>query len=98
MGGMNGGAHKEIRNRRAEWACRYRERSTIAQKNYLLAPILNIFVPQCEQVPEVAGFPFFMVTAVGSFISFFALHLTQYASITLPSSGHRRRLGFGAPG
>lgn len=57
----------------------------------MLAPILNIFVPQWEQVPEVAGLPFFMVTAVGSFISFFALHLTQYASITSPPAA----AGFG---
>ena len=48
------------------------------------APILNIFVPQWEQVPWVAGLPFFIVTGVGSFISFLALHLTQYASIVRP--------------
>jgi hypothetical protein len=44
-------------------------------------PILNIFVPQLEHVPVVAGLPFFIVMAVGFFISFFALHFTQYASI-----------------
>ena len=44
-------------------------------------PILNIFVPQTGQVPWVAGFPFFMVIALGSFISLLARHLTQYASI-----------------
>jgi len=64
----------------------------------LLAPILNIFVPQWEHVPDVAGLPFFMVTAVASFISLLALHLTQYASITEPSLIRRRRLGIGAPG
>ena len=49
--------------------------------DYFAAPILNIFVPQVSQVPVVAGLPFFMVIAVASFISFFALHFTQYASI-----------------
>jgi hypothetical protein len=44
-------------------------------RDYL--PILNILVPQVEQVPVVAGLPFFMVIAVGFFISFFALHFTQ---------------------
>jgi hypothetical protein len=47
----------------------------------LAAPILNILVPQLEQVPVVAGFPFFIVIAVASFISFLALHFTQYASM-----------------
>jgi hypothetical protein len=46
-------------------------------------PILKTFVPHTEQVPVVAGFPFFIVVAVGFLISRFALHLTQYASITL---------------
>jgi hypothetical protein len=41
------------------------------------APILNIFVPQDGQMPWVAGRPFFMVIATGSFISFLALHFTQ---------------------
>ena len=52
-------------------------------QDYLAAPILNTLVPQVEHVPEVAGLPFFMVMAVGFKISFFALHLTQYASIVL---------------
>ncbi len=34
-------------------------------------------VPQTEHVPLRAGFPFFMVTRWGSFISVFFLHLTQ---------------------
>jgi hypothetical protein len=51
---------------------------------FLPLPIWNIFVPQVPQVPLVAGLPFFIVTAVGSFISLFALHLTQYASIYHP--------------
>jgi hypothetical protein len=40
-------------------------------------PILYILVPQVAHVPVVAGLPFFIVTAVGFFISFLALHLTQ---------------------
>lgn len=43
-------------------------------------PILNTLVPQVEQVPVVAGLPFFIVVDVGFLISFFALHFTQYAS------------------
>ena len=43
-------------------------------------PILNILVLQTGQIPCVAGLPFFIVTACGSFISRFALHFTQYAS------------------
>jgi hypothetical protein len=51
-------------------------------------PILNIFVPQVAHVPVVAGLPFFIVIAVGFFISCFDLHLTQYASIdSRPPSG-----------
>jgi hypothetical protein len=41
-------------------------------------PILNILVPQVGQVPEVAGFPFFMVMTLAFFISFLARHFTQY--------------------
>jgi len=52
-------------------------------KTDYLPPILNIFVPQVPQVPVVAGLPFFIVIAVGFFISFFALHFTQYASIVM---------------
>jgi hypothetical protein len=48
---------------------------------YLL-PILYILVPQVGQVPVVAGLSFFIVTGFAPFISFFALHLTQYPSTT----------------
>ncbi len=41
------------------------------------APILNIFVPQSGQIPSVAGLPFFIVTGLGSFISFLLLHFMQ---------------------
>jgi len=44
-------------------------------------PIRNIFVPQVGHTPWVAGLPFFMVTALGFFISFLALHFTQYPCI-----------------
>ena len=47
------------------------------KNSYLDLPILNILVPQVGQVPWVAGFLFFIVTALGLFISFLALHLTQ---------------------
>jgi hypothetical protein len=42
-------------------------------------PILNILVLHVGQTPWVAGFPFFMVIALGLFISFVARHFTQYA-------------------
>ncbi len=41
-------------------------------------PILNIFVLHVGQVPEIAGLPFFMVTALAPLISLLLLHLTQY--------------------
>jgi hypothetical protein len=44
---------------------------------YLALPILNIFVPHVGQTPWVAGLPFFIVIALGSFISRLALHFTQ---------------------
>ena len=44
-------------------------------------PIRNTFVPQVEQVPCVAGRPFFNVTFAGLRISRFVLHFMQYASI-----------------
>jgi len=44
----------------------------------------NILVPQEGHSPWVAGLPFFMVTALVFFISFLALHFTQYASIFRP--------------
>jgi hypothetical protein len=47
----------------------------LGDKSYL--PILNILVPHEGHVPCVAGRPFFMVMAFGSFISFLALHFTQ---------------------
>jgi hypothetical protein len=50
-------------------------------------PILNIFVPQMEQIPVVAGLPFFIVTFFSSFIDLFDLHLTQYASIVVQAVG-----------
>jgi len=43
-------------------------------------PMRIIFVPQTAQVPWVAGLPFFNVTGLGSLISRFSRHLTQYAS------------------
>jgi hypothetical protein len=43
----------------------------------LLAPILNILVPQTGQVPSVAGRPFFIVIGLAFVISREALHFTQ---------------------
>jgi hypothetical protein len=53
--------------------------------DYFALPILNILVlhvGQVPQVPVVAGLSFFIVTALGFFITFLALHLTQYPSIS----------------
>jgi hypothetical protein len=52
------------------------------QFGYLALPIRNIFDLQVGQTPDVAGLPFFIVIDLGVFISFLALHLTQYASIS----------------
>ncbi len=40
-------------------------------------PILNILVLQTGQAPSVAGLPFFIVIAFGSFISRLTRHLRQ---------------------
>jgi hypothetical protein len=50
---------------------------TCERQLYLALPILNILVPQVGHTPWVAGRPFFIVISLGSFISLFALHLTQ---------------------
>lgn len=46
-------------------------------------PIRIIVVPHTGHVPFDAGLPFFRVTLFGSFISRFALHFTQYASMNV---------------
>ena len=48
-----------------------------ARLRYLVAPILNIFVPHSGQVPCVAGRPFFMVTGLASLIGRWVLHFMQ---------------------
>jgi hypothetical protein len=55
-------------------------------------PILNIFVPQTEHVPVVAGRPFFMVICLSPLISLFALHFTQYP--TVANNGRSSALGY----
>ena len=42
-------------------------------------------VPQVGHFPFMAERPFFIFTGLGSFISLFALHFTQYASMEPPS-------------
>ena len=51
-----------------------------------------IVVPHTGHFPFVAGFPFFSVTATGSFISRLALHFTQYAW-TMTSTGRPESRG-----
>ena len=45
--------------------------------------ILNMPVPHVGQVPFMAFRPFAIVFSLGSFISRFALHFTQYASTAM---------------
>jgi hypothetical protein len=45
---------------------------------YFLPKILYIPVPQVGHLPRAAALPFFIVTCCSSFISFEALHFTQY--------------------
>lgn len=43
-------------------------------------------VPQFGHLPFMAFLLFFITTSFASFISFFALHFTQYAVVILPPS------------
>ena len=45
-----------------------------------------------EQIPWVAGFPFFIVTFFSSFIDLFDLHLTQYASMAMQAVSRIKRV------
>ncbi len=51
---------------------------------YSAFPILNILVLQVGHVPLVAGFPFFIVTALVFCISLLLLHFTQYPVVMVP--------------
>lgn len=53
---------------------------------YLPEPMRQIVVPQSGHLPLVIGLPFLVVLSTGSFISFLARHLTQYASIAIRST------------
>jgi hypothetical protein len=64
------------------------------KKQVIYFPILNIFVPHTVQIPWVAGFPFFIVTFLSSFIDLFDLHLTQYASMALQASSRIKEAGY----
>lgn len=72
----NAEAHRRDRNQK-EGRRSFRQPSSAPSGYFFPLPIWNIFVPQVAHVPLIAGLPFFMVTAVGSFISVFALHFTQ---------------------
>jgi hypothetical protein len=62
-------------------------------KGDIYLPILNIFVPHTEQIPWVAGFPFFIVTFFSSFIDLFDLHLTQYPSMGMQIDRQNKKSG-----
>jgi hypothetical protein len=62
-------------------------------KEDIYLPILNIFVPHTEQIPWVAGFPFFIVTFFSSFIDLFDLHLTQYPSMGMQIDRQNKKSG-----
>jgi hypothetical protein len=44
---------------------------------YLTAPMRQMVVPQSGHLPFVIGLPFLVTPSTGSFMVFFALHLTQ---------------------
>lgn len=46
-----------------------------------MLPILNMVVPQTGHWAFIAGFPFFMVTAIGFATSLLARHFTQYIDV-----------------
>ena len=50
---------------------------------YFAAPMRQMVVPQSGHLPLVMGLPFLVTPSTGSFMIFFALHLTQYASIAI---------------
>ena len=54
-------------------------------ENYSIFPIRKTLVPHFGHVPFTAGRPFFSVVSLGSLISLFALHFTQYASTIIAS-------------
>jgi len=51
----------------------------ILDYSFGIAPIRNTFVPQVGHVPFTAGRPFFSLVSLGSLMSLFSLHFTQYA-------------------
>lgn len=53
------------------------------ERGYFAAPIRQMVVPQSGHLPFVMGLPFLVRLSTGSFISFLALHFTQYASIAM---------------
>jgi hypothetical protein len=64
---------------------------------YLAAPMRQIVVPQSGHLPLVIGLPFFVVLSTGSFMIFFALHFTQYASIAMSNLNSLIRRGPESP-
>jgi hypothetical protein len=47
--------------------------------DYSIFPIRKTLVPHVGHVPFTAGRPFLSVVSLGSLISLFSLHFTQYA-------------------
>ena len=60
-------------------------------------PMRNTLPPHFGQVPEIAGFPFFIVMFCGFTISTFILSLTQYAWAIGSSSINVRVTGTHVP-
>ena len=54
-----------------------------AARRYFVLPMRQIVLPHTGHVPFVMGFPFFVVLATGSFMTFFSLHFMQYASTAM---------------
>lgn len=57
-------------------------------QSYYIFPIRKTLVPHLGHVPFTAGRPFFSLVSLGSLISLFALHFTQYASTILKFLKH----------
>lgn len=58
---------------------------------FLIAPIRQMVVPQSGHFPFTIGLPFLVRPSLGSTMTFFALHFTQYASISISSSFPRKQ-------
>ena len=57
-------------------------------RNYSIFPIRKTLVPHSGHVPFTAGRPFFSLVSLGSLMSLFSRHFTQYAVTILKIVKH----------